>query len=59
VLGSGAGPTSSCQRLGKVCKVDVYSEVCLAGAVKRVRECVTLKGLYTRKSALCENGGNF
>ena len=54
MLESGAGPTGSCQRLGKVRKVDVCSEVCLSGAIKRVRECVTLKGLYTRPSRLYE-----
>ena len=44
------GPTGCCQRFGKICKVDICSEVCLAGAVKRVRECMTLKGLYARVS---------
>ncbi len=45
VLVRGAEPTGACHRLRKVGKVDICCEVCLAGALKRVRERVTLKGL--------------
>jgi hypothetical protein len=45
VLGRGAGPTGSCQRLGMVCKVGVRCEIYPTGANKRVRKRMTLKGL--------------
>lgn len=46
------GRTSACQRLGKVRKVDVCSEICMAGTIKRVGECMVLKGLNKHQVGL-------
>ena len=57
-LKRGASRTGSHQSLGKVRKIHVYREIRLAGAVKRVRERVTLKSLQDVKSALRSNCSN-